>query len=259
MSMASDMSLSKSNNPSLAMRKGIFRVSAALREWAGICAALQAGRGTVIIRKGGLVEARHGFQAKYEPFLLQPTHWHEIESEGLDPNMFKMPRASGATRASTVLESPVLESPVLGSPALESTLSERSIERSIERSSDPGVCMSVAEVVGERVIESSREEELDELLSADVGLPLATYTKRQIDKRRSFRATLPMHVLVLRVRNLLRPYDLGPAGVGGCKSWIELNAEQTLEAGDAAVDDTLLERVIQHVKAERIEVGGPLP
>jgi hypothetical protein len=244
------MSMSTPTHPIRATQKNLFSVSAALREWGGICAALQLGRGTLIVRKGGLIEARRGFETKYERFLLQPTHWHEIESEGLDPKAFK-----GQSTSEVRLEKAVRER-VESDPehAENSTVRVESVAGG--RSSEPGVCTCIAEVVGERVIESSRERELEEVLYADIGLPLATYSRRQIEKRRAFRSSLPMHILVLRVRNLTDPFDLGPAGVGGCKSWIEMDAEHEVQAKEPAVSEEVLGRVMNYVKAEPRSLGG---
>ena len=47
------------------------------KEWALVCAALGAGRQSVIIRKGGLAEGRDGFAFRHREFFLFPTFFHE--------------------------------------------------------------------------------------------------------------------------------------------------------------------------------------
>ena len=47
------------------------------KEWALVCAALGAGRQSVIIRKGGLAEGRDGFAFQHREFFLFPTFFHE--------------------------------------------------------------------------------------------------------------------------------------------------------------------------------------
>ena len=47
------------------------------KEWALVCAALGAGRQSVIIRKGGIAEGRDGFQFRQREFFLFPTFFHE--------------------------------------------------------------------------------------------------------------------------------------------------------------------------------------
>ena len=49
----------------------------AFKEWQVICAALESGGQTVILRKGGIAEGRHGFSWQHERFFLFPTHFHQ--------------------------------------------------------------------------------------------------------------------------------------------------------------------------------------
>jgi hypothetical protein len=50
----------------------------ALKEWASVCAALDAGIQVCLLRKGGLVETdRGGFELRHRRFLLFPTYEHE--------------------------------------------------------------------------------------------------------------------------------------------------------------------------------------
>jgi hypothetical protein len=53
----------------------------ALKEWAIICKALEDGRQILLLRKGGIMEYRKGFEVKHNEFLLYPTFEHQsIES-----------------------------------------------------------------------------------------------------------------------------------------------------------------------------------
>jgi hypothetical protein len=49
----------------------------ALKEWAIVCKALEEGRQIVLLRKGGILEYRQGFEVKHEKFLLFPTYEHQ--------------------------------------------------------------------------------------------------------------------------------------------------------------------------------------
>jgi hypothetical protein len=51
----------------------------ALKEWAAICAALEAGRQTILLRKGGLVEKGETFALEHQRFWLYPTYLHQQE------------------------------------------------------------------------------------------------------------------------------------------------------------------------------------
>ena len=53
----------------------------AFKEWASICAALAAGRQTILLRKGGIHE-RHGrFAVEHDEFWLFATRFHQAEDE----------------------------------------------------------------------------------------------------------------------------------------------------------------------------------
>jgi len=52
-------------------------MNTALKEWASVIAALGAGRQIVLLRKGGIVEAKRGFELLHPDFLLFPTFEHQ--------------------------------------------------------------------------------------------------------------------------------------------------------------------------------------
>jgi hypothetical protein len=49
----------------------------ALKEWAIVCKALEDGRQVLLLRKGGIMEYRQGFDVKHYNFLLYPTFEHQ--------------------------------------------------------------------------------------------------------------------------------------------------------------------------------------
>ena len=51
----------------------------ALKEWAVVCKALAEGRQTVLLRKGGILEYRQGFEVKHDRFMLFPTYEHQAK------------------------------------------------------------------------------------------------------------------------------------------------------------------------------------
>jgi hypothetical protein len=58
---------------------------AALKEWAVVCKALEEGRQVLLLRKGGIMEYRQGFEIKHDNFFLFPTFEHQSkESLQLD-------------------------------------------------------------------------------------------------------------------------------------------------------------------------------
>src|SRR5689334_1545880 len=64
----------------------------ALKEWATVCRALESGRQTILLRKGGIYESAGEFEVEHREFLLFPTYVHqnlkmlkEPEHEGFEP------------------------------------------------------------------------------------------------------------------------------------------------------------------------------
>lgn len=53
----------------------------AFKEWAVVCAALNSGRQTIILRKGGIDEGREGFRVQHSEFWLLPTRFHQDASQ----------------------------------------------------------------------------------------------------------------------------------------------------------------------------------
>ena len=58
---------------------------AALKEWAIVCKALEGGRQILILRKGGIMEYKQGFEVKHNSFLLYPTFEHQSK-ESIQPD-----------------------------------------------------------------------------------------------------------------------------------------------------------------------------
>ena len=61
-------------------------ISSALKEWAVICRALETGKQTLLLRKGGIAEGAGGFRAEHERFWLYPTQFHQ-GAEQLRPEL----------------------------------------------------------------------------------------------------------------------------------------------------------------------------
>jgi hypothetical protein len=49
----------------------------ALKEWGSVCRALETGRQTILLRKGGIYEAAGEFELENPQFLLFPTYVHQ--------------------------------------------------------------------------------------------------------------------------------------------------------------------------------------
>ena len=55
-----------------------------LKEWATVVKALEYGKQTVILRKGGILETASGFRVESKKFLLFPT-WEHQETKHVKP------------------------------------------------------------------------------------------------------------------------------------------------------------------------------
>ena len=49
----------------------------ALKEWAIVCKGLEVGRQTILLRKGGIMERKDGFELKHNDFYMFPTYEHQ--------------------------------------------------------------------------------------------------------------------------------------------------------------------------------------
>jgi hypothetical protein len=59
--------------------------AAGLKEWAIVCKALEEGRQVILLRKGGIMEYKNGFEVKHSNFFLYPTYEHQSK-ESLQPD-----------------------------------------------------------------------------------------------------------------------------------------------------------------------------
>jgi hypothetical protein len=65
--------------------KPIIGSAAGLKEWAIVCKALEEGRQVILLRKGGIMEYKNGFEVKHSNFFLYPTYEHQSK-ESLQPD-----------------------------------------------------------------------------------------------------------------------------------------------------------------------------
>lgn len=69
-------------------------MNTALKEWASVVTALGTGRQIILLRKGGIVEARRGFELLHRDFLLFPTFEHQ-HAGWLKPEFHDLAEPSG--------------------------------------------------------------------------------------------------------------------------------------------------------------------
>jgi hypothetical protein len=91
-------------------------MNTALKEWSAVIAALDHGSQIFLLRKGGIVEAKRGFEPRYAEFLLFPTFEHQ-HARHLKPGCSDLPgdraappegsvRISHLARVTDILQAP---------------------------------------------------------------------------------------------------------------------------------------------------------
>lgn len=70
----------------------------AFKEWAVICAAIAAGRQSLILRKGGIAEEGGEFRPEHAAFLLYPTYFH-AHRDGIKPEFLPLLEAIEAVKS----------------------------------------------------------------------------------------------------------------------------------------------------------------
>lgn len=73
----------------------------ALKEWAVVCAALAAGRQTILLRKGGIAEGPDGFVVPHPEFWLLPTQFHQ-STDQLRPDAARLVQSLKEPIAGTI-------------------------------------------------------------------------------------------------------------------------------------------------------------
>ena len=192
----------------------------ALKEWAVVCHALETGPQIILLRKGGIVEARHGFAPEHREFLLFPTYLHQNERM-LKPAVHEQLRAAQRTVAE--------KQP---GPVAASAPSTSAVPPAHEPSE---VSVFVAGVVSDVVQVRSRAQ-------IDAWDQEHVWTAPLIDMRFDYRPKNPLYLLLVRAYRLAEPIALAntPA-YAGCKSWVPL--DQPIETGGAVpvLDDVRYE------------------
>jgi hypothetical protein len=91
----------------------------ALKEWAVVCRALDAGLQSILLRKGGIDEGPDGFRMRHREFWLLPTRFHEgpeslgpghaslldqTQAERPEPGKFRVARYGVVVEAREIIE-----------------------------------------------------------------------------------------------------------------------------------------------------------
>jgi hypothetical protein len=118
------------------------------------------------------------------------------------------------------------------------------IERAVGEQRDEGglIVRTRADVAG--LWEIDDERRLDALG------PYQMFTDEYARARFAWRPTQPLTVMLLRVHLLAEPWRTGlPTGAGGCRSWLEVEAQSAPPIAAPAIEDRAFERLAAELHA----------
>jgi hypothetical protein len=160
--------------------------SAALKEWAVTCRALQEGRQVLLLRKGGIADDYGVFTLEHQQFWLQPTYEHQSEEKVKVPHRDLFELVDAARRDGENLDFIAL-----------------------------GLFAQVAKVWS---LAPGDETNLQKLLRAP-----HIYEESYLRLRLDYKPAHPLLCVALRVYTSPQPHEIAmrPEFLG-CRSWIEV-------------------------------------
>jgi hypothetical protein len=157
----------------------------ALKEWNIVCKALEEGKQSILLRKGGILEYRKGFEISQEIFLLYPTLEHQSK-EYLKPNYIQ---------------------------EFEVLLNRNDSDIVQDKSNTIKILARI-----EAMQEFHDEAVLSKLEKYHI------WNEKYVNMRMSYNPKKPMNALLLRVYKLPEPISINVNPEwAGCKSWIDID------------------------------------
>ena len=165
----------------------------ALKEWAIVCKALEDGKQILLLRKGGIMEFRKGFEVKYNEFFLYPTYEHQSKNSIKDEYI----------------------------PYLESLLYDRKDNEKKYDSNKSSINL-FAQVY-----------ETIEITDRAILLKLQNYhiwNNEYVTIRMNYNPSKPLNILLLRIFKIKEPLvvDIKDEWTG-CKSWLNIDVDKKWE------------------------------
>ena len=155
----------------------------ALKEWSVVCRALEEAKQSILLRKGGILEYKKGFEISQEIFLMYPTLEHQSK-EYLQPNY--------------------LQEFELFLKANDSVVQDKSNTIRILTRIE-----AIQEVNDETILSKLEKYHI--------------WNEKYVNMRMKYNPKIPVKALLLRVYKLPEPIsiDVNPKWAG-CKSWIDI-------------------------------------
>lgn len=174
----------------------------ALKEWAIICKALEDGRQILLLRKGGIMEYRKGFEVKHNDFLLYPTFEHQ-SMESI--------KAEYKEKLKEILEE-------------QNKYTRKEIDKDNKNFNidNTNIIKLFAKV--EDVVEISDKVILSELRDYHI------WSDEYVMMRMNYNPSKPMSILLLRIYKIKKPliFDINDKW-SGCKSWIDIEKDVDIQ------------------------------
>lgn len=160
----------------------------ALKEWSIICKALEDGNQTILLRKGGILEYKKGFEIRQKSFLLFPTLEHQAEE---------------------YLQSKYLQT-------YDLLLKGNKFQ---DTQNKTNTLLVLARI--EAIQEFNDPQMLPKLEKYHI------WNEKYVNMRMNYNPKKPMNALLLRVYKLPQPIsiDVNPEWAG-CKSWIDIDISE---------------------------------
>lgn len=165
----------------------------ALKEWAIVCKALEDGKQILLLRKGGIMEFKKGFEVKRNEFFLYPTYEHQSKNSIKDEYI----------------------------PYLESLLYDRN-DNEKKYDSNKNSINLFAQVY-----------ETIEITDRAILLKLHNYhiwNNEYVTMRMNYNPSKPLNILLLRIFKIKEPLlvDIKDEWAG-CKSWLNIDVDKKWE------------------------------
>ena len=185
-------------------------VMIALKEWAIVCKALEDGKQMLLLRKGGIMEYRKGFEVKHNEFLLYPTFEHQsVESIKVE---YK-------EKLKEILEE---QNKYYNNNNNNNNRKEIDKDNKNFNTSSNNIIKLLGKV--EDVIEISDKLILSELRDYHI------WSDEYVTMRMNYNPSKPMSILLLRIYKLRKPLivDINDTWAG-CKSWIDIETDKEFQ------------------------------
>jgi len=195
-----------------------FISAAALKEWAIVCKAIEAGKQVLLFRKGGIMEYRNGFELKHKVFFLFPTFEHQsidsIQNEYRE-------------------ELEVLKQQQQQQKDNTQSLNQKENNTSNEKNSK--VTQDIINI--STFVEITHFIEINDISKLEKLEKYHIWNLDYVKMRFNYNPKKPLYLLMLRAYKLNEPIEIqNKPEWSGCKSWIQFDLKDVIIKGNQIND-----------------------